>query len=160
MKYTTLSSRALKLMSTTAVIKYFILLAAAGFAAFKLYNAGFVRSAIAVIAAAALIACAGIAVIPRIRFRRYRYLIQADRIEIVEGIFFVSRTIIPIDRIHQIDIQKGPLDNAFKVAKVVVTTAGSNAAFRFLEPERADEIAEYLNATIAKKLAAREVSDV
>lgn len=160
MNYTTLSLRALKLMRITALIKYFILLAVAAVASYKLFSFGFVKSAVTVISVAVLIAAVGIAVIPRIRFRRYKYLIQADRVEIVEGIFFVSRTIVPIDRIYQIDIQKGPLDNACKVAKVVVTTAGSNAVFRFLDPERADEIAEYLNETIAKKLAAREGSDV
>ena len=89
---------------------------------------------------------------PGIRFRRYRYMIARDRIEIIEGLFFIRRTIVPIDRIYQIDIRKGPLDNAVGVAKVVVTTAGSTAAFRFLEPEAADEIAMYINETVLTKI--------
>ena len=59
---------------------------------------------------------------------------------------------MPIDRIYQIDIRKGPLDNAVGVAKVMVTTAGSSAAFRFLEPDAADEIALYINETVLGKI--------
>ena len=34
----------------------------------------------------------------------------------------------------------------------MVTTAGSSAAFRFLEPEAADEIALYINETVLNKI--------
>ena len=90
--------------------------------------------------------------VPLVRFRRYRYKIAEDRVEIVEGILFIRRTIVPIDRIHQLDIIRGPLDSRFGVAKVTLTTAGSTATFRFLELTRAEAIAETLNAAIAQKL--------
>ena len=79
-------------------------------------------------------------------------MIAQDRIEICEGLIFLRRTIVPIDRIYQIDIRTGPLDNAVGVAKVIVTTAGSTAAFRFLEPEAADEIALYINENVLNKI--------
>ena len=49
---------------------------------------------------------------PIVRFRRYRYKLAEDRIEIQEGIFYIRRTMVPIDRIHQIDIVRGPLDKS------------------------------------------------
>lgn len=104
---------------------------------------------------ALLIAIVYTLIAPKIRFKRYRYLIAHDRIEIIEGLIFIRRTIVPIDRIYQIDIRKGPLDSAVGVAKVVITTAGSSAAFRFLEPEAADEIAMYINETVLKKIKSK-----
>ena len=95
-------------------------------------------------------------VVPPVRFRRYKYKIAHDRIEIIEGLFYIRRTMVPIDRIHQIDIVRGPLDSRFGLAKVTVTTAGATATMRFLELEKAEEICETLNATVTAKLRARQ----
>lgn len=92
---------------------------------------------------------------PMVRFRRYKYKIASDRIEIIEGIFFIRRTLVPIDRIHQIDIVRGPIDNRFGLAKVTVTTAGATATMRFLELEKAEQICETLNATVLQKIRNR-----
>ncbi len=96
---------------------------------------------------------------PTVRFRRYKYLLADDRIEIVEGLFYIRRTIVPIDRIHQIDITRGPVDNRFGVAKVTVTTAGAKATMRFLEFEKAEEISEMLNRIITLKLRSQKGDD-
>lgn len=104
----------------------------------------------------AALAIAYIIIIPIVRFKRYRYLIETDRIEIVEGVFFIKRTLVPIDRIHQISVSRGPIDSAFGVAKVSVITAGATATFRFLDEEKADEIALHLNTRIKEKLGGSE----
>ena len=41
-----------------------------------------------------------------------------------EGYLFVKRNIVPIERLHKLEISKGPIDQIFHVAKVTVTTAG------------------------------------
>lgn len=43
---------------------------------------------------------------------------------------------------------RGPIDRMFKVAKVVVTTAGGDVTLRFLDEEKADFIAESLSKRI------------
>ena len=154
--YETLSKKALKLMRITSVIGLFFLLAPACILAGLMLYAGSTLFGILTVAGAVVFCLAYFFIVPPIRFRRYTYLIAADRIEIIEGILFVTRTIVPIDRIHQIDIKRGPLDTATGVAKVIVTTAGSAAVFRFLEPERAESIALYLNESIGRKLKAKE----
>ena len=151
-QYRTPSPKAITLMRiTSAIATFFILIApavaAAVFARDYIGNAGLI-----LVAAALVLSVVYTLVAPPIRFKRYRYLIAKDRIEIIEGLLFISRTIVPIDRIYQIDIRKGPLDNAVGVAKVIVTTAGSSASFRFLEPEAADEIALYINETVLNKI--------
>lgn len=96
---------------------------------------------------------------PIVRFRRYRYKLAEDRIEIQEGIFYIRRTMVPIDRIHQIDIVRGPLDSRFGLAKVTVTTAGGTATMRFLELEKAEDICQTLNRTVTRKLRKSQGED-
>ena len=107
---------------------------------------------VAVMAAGAVVAVLWALVFPVLRFRRYKYLIDADRIEIIRGVLFVSRTVVPINRIHQINVSRGPIDTAFGVAKVSVITAGSTAVLRFLDEDEAQTIALYLNKRVENKL--------
>ncbi len=107
---------------------------------------------VAVMAAGAAVAVLWAAVFPVLRFIRYKYLIDSDRIEIIRGVLFVSRTVVPINRIHQINVLRGPIDTAFGVAKVSVITAGSTAVLRFLDEDEAQTIALYLNERVENKL--------
>ena len=52
------------------------------------------------------------------------------------------------DRIHKLQTAKGPIDQLFKVAKVVVTTGGGDVTVSFLEEEKAEQIAETLRKRI------------
>ena len=81
---------------------------------------------------------------PYFRYHRYRYSINEECIDIKEGYLFVKRNIVPIERLHKLQTLKGPIDQMFKVAKVVVTTAGGDVTIRFLEEEKAEQIAENL----------------
>ena len=151
MKYEPLDKKAKKVMFITALIQ------AVAFAAVLVLIAGFAFSRDSVwgyvlIAAVLLLSCLWVLLVPAVRFKRYRYLIAPDRIEIIEGVFWVKRTLVPIDRIHQIEVTRGPIDSAFKVAKVSVITAGDEATMRFLQEEKANEIALHLNARIREKL--------
>ena len=150
MQYKTLSKNAKHLMTVTAVIQSLILLLAcmAAVVIGDLYGA---------VKVALMTGCAVIAVLwavffPMLRFKRYKYLITPDRVEIICGVFFVSRTVVPVNRIHQINVSRGPLDTAFGVAKVSVVTAGSTAVFRFLDEDKAQELALYLNEKVGNKL--------
>lgn len=151
--YQTLSKKALKLMRITSVISTSILvMIPATVACISVCTNNSVVAGLSIIICAAAFSAAYVLIAPKIRFKRYKYLIASDRVEIIEGLIFIKRTIVPIDRIYQIDIKTGPLDKAVGVAKVMITTAGSFTSFRFLEPDVADQIAMYLNDTVLKKL--------
>ena len=81
---------------------------------------------------------------PYFRFHRYRYKIDEEFIDIREGYLFVTREIVPIERLHKMETIRGPIDTMFGVAKVKVTTAGGDVTIRFLEQEKAERIAEGL----------------
>ena len=85
---------------------------------------------------------------PKIRYLRYKYLINDEKIDIIEGFIFVQRNIVPIKRIHKISIKQGPIDKIFKLAKVEVTTAGGDVTIRFLEEDKAEKIAENLKKEV------------
>ena len=85
---------------------------------------------------------------PYFRYHRYRYSINEECIDIIEGYLFVKRNIVPIERIHKIQTKKGPVDQMFRVAKVIVTTGGGDVTLSFLEDERAEQIADNLRKRI------------
>ena len=85
---------------------------------------------------------------PHFRFHRYRYAINEECIDIKEGYLFVKREIVPIERLHKLEMQKGPIDRMFKVAKLIVTTAGGDVTIRFLDDDKAEQIAEFLKKRI------------
>lgn len=97
---------------------------------------------------------------PVFRFHRYRYKIDDECIDIVEGYIFVERNIVPIERLHKLQIQRGPFDKICKVAKVVVTTAGGDVVIRFLDEENAEKIAENLKSRINTIAVRQREADV
>lgn len=88
------------------------------------------------------------AISPYFRYHRYKYSINEDFIDIYEGYIFVERNIVPLERLHKMQTLRGPIDRIFKVAKVVVTTAGGDVTLRFLDEEKAEFIAESLGKRI------------
>jgi len=105
-----------------------------------------VGSLISLIAAILLIVNAVIS--PYFRYHRYRYCINEECIDIQEGYLFVKRNIVPIERLHKLQTEQGPIDRMFQVAKVKVTTAGGDVTIRFLQKDKADAIAESLKDRI------------
>ena len=98
---------------------------------------------------------------PLFRFHRYGYLITADYIEVKEGYLNVTRSIVPMERLHKIQTSRGPIDHIFGVTKVIVTTAGGDVTIRFLEEEKAAQIAQTLTKRINHIAASRkEVQDL
>ena len=102
---------------------------------------------------------ANAAISPYFRFHRYRYSIDDEFIDIYEGYIFVERNIVPLERLHKMQTLRGPIDRMFKVAKVVVTTAGGDVTLRFLDEEKADFIAESLGRRINQIVVEKRDSD-
>ena len=82
------------------------------------------------------------------RQHRYRYKIDEESIDIIEGYIFTERNIVPIERLHKLQISQGPFDKLCNVARVKVTTAGGDVEIRFLENEKAEKITESLKQKI------------
>ncbi len=81
---------------------------------------------------------------PKFRFQRYQYLINEEKIDIIEGYIWKKRVIVPVSRIHKITLNRGPIDTMFGLSKVTLTTAGGEAVIRFLKIDKALFIADKL----------------
>ena len=96
----------------------------------------------------AVLILADVLISPYFRYHRYRYSINEECIDIIEGYLFVKRNIVPIERLHKLQTKRGPVDQMFGVEKVVVTTGGGDVTISFLEVEKAEQIAESLRQRI------------
>lgn len=96
----------------------------------------------------AVLTLADVFISPYFRYHRYRYCINDECIDVIEGYLFVKRNIVPIERLHKLQTKKGPIDQMFKVAKMIVTTGGGDVTLSFLEEEKAEQLAESLRKRI------------
>ena len=155
MDYVKLNPKAEKCMRVNEIIQDVILLAAAiGADYFILWQ----RSHMAcLLTGAVLLVLAAVCVItiPRIRYERYRYIIDSANIRVREGIFWIKETIIPMERLHKLQVSQGPIDRMFKLSSVRVTTAGGDGVIKFLADDEAALIAEHLKDKI-NQIAAEE----
>ncbi len=85
-------------------------------------------------------------VVPGLRWRRWRYEIRADEVDLQRGILWVSRTLVPLARIQHVDTQSGPLQRRFNLATVVFYTAAG--------PNRIPELATPVAAGARDRIAA------
>ena len=71
------------------------------------------------------IAVAAIAVglVPELRWRRWRYEVRDEEIDLMHGTVRVTRTLVPMLRVQHVDTTQGPIDQALGLATVVVHTA-------------------------------------
>ncbi len=139
--YEKLTKNALKCMYIATGITMFILICIFMVVGFIFNDIKVLFIVMCMLSAAALLDAI---ISPIVRFNRYRYKIDDECIDIEEGYIFVSRDIVPIERIHKLNISRGPIDRLCKVAKIVVTTAGGDVTIRFLDEERAGIITEGL----------------
>lgn len=104
----------------------------------------------------ALDAIITIIIMPAIEYRQWRYFIGEDRIEIIHGIFFTKRTLIPINRIQHLKIEQGILQKRFDLATVDIYTAGGSHQIKALQYAAADEIVRKLNHLVVEEDARKE----
>ncbi len=91
------------------------------------------------VAAVLALAVLAVGVAPGLRWRRWRYEIRPDEVDLQRGIFWVSRTLVPLARIQHVDTRQGPLQRRFGLATVVFyTAAGPNQIPELSTPVAAD----------------------
>ena len=82
-----------------------------------------------------------------LRYRRWRFQLDADSLFLVRGVITRVDTSVPYVRVQHVDTQRSPWERALGLSSVVVFTAGSRGAditIPGLRPERATELRERL----------------
>ncbi len=66
--------------------------------------------------------------VPVRRYNARGYNMAEDRLRVVRGLMFRSDTIVPFSRVQHIDVEQGPIERAFGLARLVLHTAGTHNA--------------------------------
>jgi membrane protein YdbS with pleckstrin-like domain len=78
--------------------------------------------------------------VPRLRWRRWRYEVRNDEIDLRAGLWTIRRTLVPIRRVQHVDTESGPLEAAFDLARVTFHTAAGATEIPALEQGQAELI--------------------
>lgn len=148
MMYEKLSKRALYCMYVAGIITGAVVLALLGAAGVLWIFPHDITIGKWILLILAVLTILDVLVSPYFRYHRYRYCINDECIDVIEGYLFVKRNIVPIERLHKLQTKKGPIDQMFRVAKMIVTTGGGDVTLSFLEEEKAEQLAESLRKRI------------
>ncbi len=81
-----------------------------------------------------------LAVLPPIRYVRWRYELTEDYLDIARGIIWRKRFIVPFIRVQNTDTRQGPILRAFGLSSVTVATAAGEHVIPGLAQEEADKL--------------------
>lgn len=149
-----LDPRARTLWRVSGLIGMLPVVVGCGVAGWFLWRAGgfaILVSALPLVGAI-LLAIVSVGITPGLRWRRWRYEIRAEEVDMQRGIFWVRRTLVPLSRIQHVDTQNGPLERRFGLATVVFyTAAGANQI-----PELSAPVADRVRDRIAELARTRD----
>ncbi|KAA9017096.1 PH domain-containing protein [Niallia endozanthoxylica] len=77
---------------------------------------------------------------PSLRWKRWRYEVREQEIELQHGLFVIKRTLVPMVRVQHVDTAQGPLLRKYKLASVTVSTAATTHEIPALELSEAEEM--------------------
>jgi hypothetical protein len=84
-------------------------------------------------------------IFPLLRWRRWRYDVREEELELLEGIFIVSRTLVPMVRVQHVDTVQGPILRKYKLASVIVHTAATAHEIPALKETEAEELRFFIS---------------
>lgn len=101
------------------------------------------------LAVAVVLGTAYVAVMPRWRYRVHRWETTDTAVYTASGWFYQEWRVAPMSRIQTVDSVRGPLQRAFRLASVTVTTASAAGALTIagLDDGRARDLVERLTRT-------------
>lgn len=143
-----LDPRAKKVWRISGALGMLPILAAAAFASWFLLRGTEISLAVGAlpVAGAVVISLFSVGVVPGLRWRRWRYEIRDEEVDLQRGVFWVRRTLVPLARIQHVDTRHGPLQRWYGLATVVFyTAAGPNEI-----PELASGVAAGVRDRIAE----------
>ncbi|MGF2614264.1 PH domain-containing protein [Rossellomorea vietnamensis] len=78
--------------------------------------------------------------LPVIRWKRWRYEVREQEIELQRGVFFVKRTLVPMVRVQHVDTVQGPLLRKYGLASITISTAATTHEIPALDMYEADDL--------------------
>jgi membrane protein YdbS with pleckstrin-like domain len=86
-----------------------------------------------------------IQVVPKIRYRIWRYEVSEFEIELKYGLFIIRRVLIPMVRVQHVDTKQGPLLRHYDLSTVTISTAATMHEIPALDIETADQVRDFIS---------------
>jgi membrane protein YdbS with pleckstrin-like domain len=102
------------------------------------------------------IAAAVVIIAPQRIYRRLRYRLTGQVLQVLRGWLFHTDTVVPLVRVQHLDVIRGPFDKLFGTASLVVHTAGTHnsvVALPGLSPEHAAEMRDVIREHVRSDFA-------
>jgi membrane protein YdbS with pleckstrin-like domain len=78
--------------------------------------------------------------LPPIIWKRWRYSINQNEIDLLRGVFVRTETLIPLSRVQHVDTRQGPLLRWFNLSSVTISTAATTHEIPGLDEIIADRV--------------------
>lgn len=92
-------------------------------------------------------AIANLAVVPT-RYRRWRWALNEEELDIVHGVWRVQRTIVPLTRIQHVSVERTGWTDAFGLVRLHVHTAAGETTIPGLHRPQADDVRDRILAQL------------
>jgi uncharacterized protein len=97
-----------------------------------------------VLPVAGLLVC--VTVVPELRWRRWRWEVRPEAIDLRHGVLTVRRTLVPMRRVQHVDTTRDVIEQQLALASVRVHTAAGSHTIPLLPLADADEVRERIAA--------------
>src|SRR5690625_2231870 len=139
--------KAWRITASLYIIGYFLLVLVSLIMTY-IFEISFLYSIIALLIVV-ILAIVFVYLIPRLRYRRWRYEIFEQEIYIQRGILIMTRTIIPMIRVQHVDTEQGPILKRFALATVSISTAATTHHIPALKEKDASALRDRIS-TLAR----------
>ncbi|MBW3607914.1 MAG: PH domain-containing protein [Actinobacteria bacterium] len=86
--------------------------------------------------------------VPRARHARWRWELHEEELDLLHGVWNVTRTIVPLTRIQHVAVQRTGWTRLFGVVVVHAYTAAGGTTLPGLEPAEADDLRDQILARL------------
>jgi len=91
---------------------------------------------------------ASVTFIPRVRHARWRWELHDEELDLLHGVWKVTRTIVPLTRIQHVAVTRTGWTGTFGVVVLRVHTAAGATTIPGLEPAQADDVRDRILARL------------
>jgi membrane protein YdbS with pleckstrin-like domain len=88
--------------------------------------------------------------LPKIRWKRWKYDVSEKEVDMMRGIVIIKRTLVPINRVQHVDTRQGPVYRKFGLSSVTISTAATTHEIPALDDETADELRNKISMLVRK----------
>lgn len=91
-------------------------------------------------------------IIPKLRYKYFRYKVLKDEIRIHSGIWFKSEVAVPLYRVQNIDTTVGPIMKRMNLKGISLQTSAEKLYIPELETDKADQLRHDIRELINKNM--------